>query len=246
MATRVPTVLSNSAGVLDILSERSPMSVAEIAQTLELPRPSTYRIVESMQAVGLLTADDDGRYMLSSLFMVLGDAARTAVPEVVAARPAMRTLAETGLTVYVCTARAGSVRCLDWIPSRHLSLLQLTPGGTLPLHAGATSRAILAFDDELRASVLKQQEWTKFTSRTLQTAEAIDLDAAATRERGYSISDEDVTPGVAAIGVPVFDRRGHLRAALSVAGLRDDVMGQEMRSSELLLRAARSITSRLD
>jgi Bacterial transcriptional regulator len=36
----------------------------------------------------------------------------------------------------------------------------------------------------------------------------------ATRERGYAISDEDVTPGVASVGVPIFDHTGTVKASL--------------------------------
>jgi len=49
-------------------------------------------------------------------------------------------------------------------------------------------------------------------------------DIARTRSAGYSISDTDVTPGIASLGVPVFNHRGEVQGALSVSGLRGQVL----------------------
>ncbi len=45
------------------------------------------------------------------------------------------------------------------------------------------------------------------------------------RVRGYTISDGDVTAGIASLGPPIRDASGSVIAALSVSGLRDEVLG---------------------
>jgi DNA-binding IclR family transcriptional regulator len=67
----------------------------------------------------------------------------------------------------------------------------------------------------------------------------------ATRERGYAISDEDVTPGVASIGVPVFDHSGSVRASLSIGGLREPILGEGSSALELARAAAAEISRTL-
>jgi DNA-binding IclR family transcriptional regulator len=45
------------------------------------------------------------------------------------------------------------------------------------------------------------------------------------RTDGYSISDEDITPGIASIGAPIFDYTGKIRAAISIGGIRSVLLG---------------------
>lgn len=246
MPPRIPAVLSKGSQLLDLLAERSPRSVAEIADQLAMPRPSVYRMLDALELIGLVQDSEDGQFRLGTALLQLGDAAKDAIPEVATARPILQYVNDrTGLTVYICASRGGAIRCLDWVQSNKIGLLLLQPGGSLPPHAGATSRAILAFDDELRADVLARGQWHQFTPNTLVSRQAIEDDSRLVRERGYSISDEDVTLGIAAIGVPLIDRSGILRGALSVAGLRDDVINTQLECVEVLRNAAATFANRL-
>jgi DNA-binding IclR family transcriptional regulator len=65
-------------------------------------------------------------------------------------------------------------------------------------------------------------------------------------ETGYSVSDEDVTPGIASLGAPVFDYTGQVRAAVSIGGMRQFLL-EEIRDEavELLVNGAREISAAL-
>ena len=67
----------------------------------------------------------------------------------------------------------------------------------------------------------------------------------ATRERGYAISDEDVTPGIAAFGAPILDHTGAVRASLSVGGIRAQLFEHRGRAIELPRGAAAEISRTL-
>jgi DNA-binding IclR family transcriptional regulator len=67
----------------------------------------------------------------------------------------------------------------------------------------------------------------------------------ATRERGYAISDEDVTRGVAAFGAPIFDHTGAVRASISVGGIREHLYQHRERAIDLLRGAAAEISRTL-
>ena len=69
-----------------------------------------------------------------------------------------------------------------------------------------------------------------FTPKSLTTREAVTYELRVTRERGYATSDEDVTPGVASIVVPIFDHAGTVKASLSIGGLRDPILGEGSRA----------------
>jgi DNA-binding IclR family transcriptional regulator len=67
-----------------------------------------------------------------------------------------------------------------------------------------------------------------------------------TREDGIAISDQDVTVGVAAIGVPITDYRGQVRGALSISGIRESILGAELpRWREELIKGGAEISEAL-
>ncbi|MBN9130844.1 MAG: IclR family transcriptional regulator [Paenarthrobacter ureafaciens] len=239
-------VMANSADLLNALADNGPMSVADIADVISMPRPSVYRLLDALARVGLVGVREDGRAQLGTGILHLADAALKGIPEVGAARSAMQRLNDmTGQTVYLCTLRDRRIVCLDWVEGTKVTLMLLKPGGSLPPHAGATSRAILAYDDSLRSKVLDDAPLQEFTPQTLTSAEQLEADAVLVRERGFSLSDEDVTIGVAALGVPVFDSNGLLRGALSVAGLRDDILPHQSEYVTLLREAAEEVSAGL-
>jgi DNA-binding IclR family transcriptional regulator len=246
VAAKPIKVMANSADLLNALADNGPMSVVDIAEAISMPRPSVYRLLDALEHVELIGIREDGRAQLGTQILHLASASLQGIPEVSAARPAMARLNElTGQTVYLCAVRNQLVTCLDWVKGTKVTLLLLNPGGTLPPHAGATSRAIMAWDDQLRHSVTASAPLQAITPNTLTTAEQVEADAKIIRERGFSVSDQDVTVGVAALGVPLFDSHGVLRGALSVAGLRDDVLPRQDEFIALLQEAAKETAGKL-
>ena len=66
-----------------------------------------------------------------------------------------------------------------------------------------------------------------------------------TRANGYSRSIEDVTPGVAAFGVPIFNSRAQAIAAISIGGLAKILVSREKELSAGLVEAGRTISQKL-
>ena len=86
----------------------------------------------------------------------------------------------------------------------------------------------------------------RFTPSTPDTPTALRALLRETRAQGYALSDQDVTVGVAAVGVPVFDYRGEVRAALSFSGVRESVLGPDFEQwRDLLIEAGREVSRAL-
>ena len=238
-------ILSNSSQLLNLLADQGQLGIPELSARLDMPRASVYRLVDALAHVGLVSPSEDGKSSLGLQVLHLASAALRALPEIEIARPELEHLNEvTGQTIYLCALRGTSTVCLDWVPGRRVSLLLLGPGGTLPPHAGATSRVFLAFDDELRREVT-QQPLERMTEKTLVEPSELEADAQNIRSSGYSISDEDVTVGIAALGVPVHDRTGDVAWALSVAGLRGEILDSRDEFANLLRDASARMSQRL-
>jgi DNA-binding IclR family transcriptional regulator len=124
-------------------------------------------------------------------------------------------------------------------------LAELDVGGSQPLNLGAAPRALLAFDEDRLLPPLLKDGLIQRTEYTLVDPAELRRDLAETRRRGYSISDEDVTAGIGAIGAPILGADGVAVAALSFGGLRQHVLPPRPTHVTCLLQACQEISTRL-
>ena len=130
-----------------------------------------------------------------------------------------RMAAELEEAVYLVVAAGTRAVCLERIDSGHgVRMADLYVGGSQPLNLGAAPRALLAFDEDRLLPALLEEGLSRRTEYSLVDPADLLADLAETRRRGYSISDEDVTAGIGAIGAPILNADGVAVAALSYGG----------------------------
>jgi DNA-binding IclR family transcriptional regulator len=241
-------VLSKAMAILEHLSVEGELTPARIAELIDEPRSTVYRLCSSLQALGYIEAGTQrGTYRLSLKLFELGGTVIGRYDERASALPVMQRLHDaTGETVFLCVRRGLEAVCIERIDGARVMLLELRLGGSLPLHLGAAPRCLLAFEPEsawreyLDAATLERRTPRSPASRT-----AILGELRATRKRGYAISDQDVTPGIVSLGAPIFDHRGLVTASLSIGGLRD-VLGDDGSSvTQLVVEGAAEISHSL-
>lgn len=219
-------VLVNADDVIGLLSEQGPLTPAEIADRVQIPRPSVYRLLDGLNAIGLTEPLPDSRTQLSLRWLHLADRARASMREWRDAHEVLVDLVDrTGQTAYLSVLRNDQAVCMDWEQGRGIGVLVLKPGRTLPLHAGAAGRTFLAFSADIDAYVAHGDR-QRLTEKTLVDEAELRADAEATRSRGFAVSDQDVTDGIGAVGMPVRSASGVVIGALSLAGLAADVTAQ--------------------
>ena len=233
-------ILEKTGAVLRALEALGEASAQQIADHATEPVSSTYRLLASLMSLGWVDQGSKrGRFRLGVRVMRIGSALDDLVSVRDACRPALAALrAQTHTTAFLCFRRGDEAVCVDRIAGRDVHSLAMRLGDALPLNAGAAPLALLSF--------LPFGEREGIVARFAAAAADDDADAgsrllariAETRERGYSISDEDVTPGIAAVGAPVFNHRGELEAAISISGLRWQVLDGTERAAQLVTEAA--------
>ncbi|HST19388.1 MAG TPA: IclR family transcriptional regulator [Gaiellaceae bacterium] len=152
-----------------------------------------------------------------------------------------------GETVFLLVRRERSAVCIERLEGLRVQSLALRLGGSLPLHAGAGPRVLLAWEpvDEWETYVDDGALETHI-GETPTTRLALFRELNATLKRGYAVSDEDVTPGIASLGAPIFDYTGGVRAALSIGGMKSLVLGADRDEFvRLLVDGAREISRAL-
>jgi len=111
--------------------------------------------------------------------------------------------------------------CLAMVKGKHaVQVLALIAGGRLPLHTGAAPTVLLAGMPEAEVRrIMAAQGFKRFTPKTIQTMDELMAKLELIRAEGYSLSWEDITPNVAAVGAPIVDYSGRVVAAVSVASI---------------------------
>lgn len=242
-------VIDRAVGVMRVLAEADePQGLREIARRASLSPSTTRRILASLCHHQLCEQTPEGAYRLGLALFELGTRVEADLDIRTRSLPVLKRLSEQShLTAFICVQRDERVIAIERVDGRYAFSLALTVGGSLPLNVGAAPRALLAYmpEDEV-VELLAADPPQPLTERTIVSTEDVLADMRLTRERGYVISDEDVTPGVAALGMPVF---GHVFsdrpvASISVAGLVPQVLGDDFEPLLGQLREAAEEISR--
>lgn len=218
-------ILDKADAVLRVLERAGEASAGDIAEATEEPMSSTYRLLTNLQLLGWVeAASRRGLYRLGIDFLRVGsivedrlDVREAAVPEL------KRLLADTGATSFLCIRAGDRAVCVERFEGNDVRSLALALGQSLVLHHGAAPRAILAFLPRGERDALVQ-EFAASDAPDSPTRAQLEELIAATRDAGYALSDGDVTPGIAAVGAPIFNHRGDVEAALSISGLREKLL----------------------
>jgi DNA-binding IclR family transcriptional regulator len=196
------------------------LSAADVAERTGLNRTTAYRYCASMVAAGILEKGSRrGTFALGGMMLELGLQAlgRERVLEI--AGPYLRTLS-TAVEMTVVLSIPGAHGPVVALVAEELSqpvLVTVRVGTKLDVTA-AQSHVFLAYESESTMDVM---------AVGLSPAERarLELDVAAVRKNGYSVSRPSGLPLAAA--APVFDDKG-LRATIAFLGVReadDDLSG---------------------
>jgi len=221
-------VLGKAARLLKLLADNPDATVPSLAVLLAEPRPTIYRLIQDLAVLDYVEEGPrPGTYRLGLELFRLGSLVALRFDTREAAASVMndihRALEET---VYLVIRRGHEAVCIDRVEGLRILAMALQLGGSLPLHLGAGPRVLLAYRPRAYwDKYFSEVKLEPLTPRTPTTrADNIALLEEA-RRVGYSISDEDVTVGIASVGAPIFDHNGDVHAAISVGGLRSAVLG---------------------
>jgi IclR family acetate operon transcriptional repressor len=216
-------VLERTFSILDLFDEDRPeWSTTEVARALALPIPTAHRILIALKRHGYVTQHEDTkRFRLGIAALQLGDRARAVVDLRSVALPALRRLAqdtgETSLLTVPSTNRDRAV-CIERVETAQPLRLSLQPGRQLPLHAGASQKALLAFmrDEDVEAVIAGGLE--HLCASTITDPRLLRDELATIRRRGWAGSYEETNLGVWGVAVPALNGRGDVVCAVGIAG----------------------------
>ena len=140
--------------LLKLFTASNPeMGLLEISERAGLNKTTTHRLLQALSSEAMVERDEaHGTYRLGAGMMALGVQALSSSDLRIRVRPMLKQLArETGETATLEVPIDTSMLILDEVAGSHFVGAAGNVGTRWPLHATSTGKALVAFDDQVRA-----------------------------------------------------------------------------------------------
>lgn len=242
-----------TADVLSYLAQAppQPVGVTEVATALGLSKAVVFRILASLQERGYVESDTQSRrYLLGPKSLSLGTAyldwagnARRAVHD------ALVTLSTRSQETATLSLRSGWERMyVDQVLPPHDIKMVVPIGRQFPLHAGASSKAFLAFlpEAEQERFFAEHKKLPALTDRTPVKERALRAELERIRADGFAASRGERQPGAASVAAPILDGGGLPTAVVSVCGPMERFESRHEDAAGLLLAETARLSRQAD
>jgi DNA-binding IclR family transcriptional regulator len=244
-------VLDRAISVLRLLADGQPRTLTEVNEALRMSSSTTFRLLSSLLAHGLLARDEpSARYRLGLGVLELArtyvdgnDMRRVALPELERLRDV------TGETVHLSVLEGMEVVYLEKLPGLHaIGIMSSRVGGRSPAYCTGLGKILLAYQapDAVREHFISHP-MHKFTQTTIVDVDTLLEHLKQVRDLGYALDRREHELEVECVAAPVFDMDGQVVAAISVSGPAERISREVTQGnlSEHTRQSALAISTRL-
>ena len=223
MASEGVQSVERAARVLQVLAEGGwAMGMSEIARATGLGKSTTHRLLASLTRAEFVRVEPRTRqYSLGRGLLRLTTTWLQGVEIRGAAIPHLRSLRHKSRETVSLNVRDGDNRvAVERLDTAHEIRFVVELGQALPLHIGASGKAILAFLSEAELDEILLR-----TSMDQPTARRLRGELAAIRQRGVACTSGERLSGTRSIAAPVFNADGAVIASVSILSLESRLGG---------------------
>lgn len=227
--------------------EKRDLGLTEISRLTGINKSTVYKILFSLQGHDLVYHDpstkkyrlDYGILRLSSLYLKRSDLRSVA-------HPLLEALAASSQkTITLAIRKPEHLVFIDRVDGCDNVRFFCDIGKVAYYNSGAAAKAVFAFLPDSEQKRIMEQPIYRFTTETLSWEDLLQQ-SKLVRERGYSVSDEEVDKGVLAIGVPIFDIHGDVVAGMAMATLKSTLNDMELETMvQQCIKTAHAISLKL-
>jgi IclR family transcriptional regulator, acetate operon repressor len=203
-------------------------SVSALARDAGLPRATALRLIQTLEAEGLLLrVPGDDRVLLGPELVRLARAADlgTALVEVARARLAGLAGQVRETVTLSATAADGELDLVHQVDGPHHLVPRGWIGRRFPLHASSSGKVLLATYDEARLERFLAEPPAQLTPATITSPRALREELARVRDQGHAVTVDELEEGLAGVSVGVFTDAGALVGTINVSGLSQRLDG---------------------
>jgi DNA-binding IclR family transcriptional regulator len=219
-----PKILSSVQLSLQVMKcftiEKPVWGIRELARELDQSHTKIFRILETMKEEGFAVQNPETKkYSLGTPYIELGNLVKKQFNVEEELRPCMielRDALDESIFFTVINQRQG--KTLIAVDSQQGVKFTAFEGSSEPLYAGASYRAILAYQSPEFIQEVLSEEMFPYTEKTILDKEIHYEKLAEIRKQGYAISYGEYTRDVCAIAFPIRDASSEVRASLTISG----------------------------
>ncbi|WP_127130959.1 IclR family transcriptional regulator [Georgenia sp. SYP-B2076] len=203
--------------LLTLVSARGELGVHDAARALNVAASTTHRLLSTMAFRGYVIQGEDRLYRPGP--RILGPRVEERIPHLIRiVRPFLQDLnATVQETVHLLILSGQEVKLLDGFESHHNLRVTLRTGTSVPAHAAAAGKAVLAEMDPRTVVALYAEGVPPSAGNGPGSVTEILAALGEVRQRQYGLNEEEVEPGVGALGASISLPERDLHAGLSIA-----------------------------
>lgn len=227
---RMSQTVQRAVLIIESLAEQ-PRTLSQVAELLGVHRSTALRLLQTLEANGFARRRGDGRYAVGTRLIAIAQQALESLDLRPLAGPHLRRLHELcGHTIHLAQLVDNEIIYVDKIDSADGVRLYSRIGRTASPHASGVGKAILSqLPPDRLARLLGGTELASYTPRTV-TAESLDAELAAIRDRGWAVDAGEFEDFVNCVAAPIVNSTREVIAAVSVTSLKviaslDDLRG---------------------
>lgn len=230
---RVMKTTVKSLEILEMIREEQPVRVTDVAEAFDMNRGSAYTHLATLKEFGYAN-EEDGKYWLGAPLIRLGQTAKTQCPVLQAASSIVSEVAnETNERTQFFMEEQGKLWYISGDSGNRGIDTGVDVGTAVPIHATASGKAVLAnVTPEKREEMIQDIGFEEYNSNTITDYDALMEEVETVRDRGFAISQQEITDYLNSVAVPITSSEASSVGALCIIGpaqyLKPEYMKNEL------------------
>lgn len=211
-------LIENVFTLLELLFIHEKMGIREIANVSGLAKSSVFRIIKTLVALKVVEQDSDELYRLGLTLSKYGNKINHSMDIVLSAKPVMKALAkETGESINLGILHEQQVLVLHTEMGEAYTLQpMLLP--ISPLYCSAMGKIFLSQMPPPEREGYFSQPLLQRTVNTITDLVTFTPEMQTIRQNHVAFDHEEYEYGLTCMAVPIYDRKKHVIAAISLSG----------------------------
>ena len=211
--------------IFDVMAQSAQdISLKELSAKVGLPKGTTHRLLSSLAYFGYVRqVSENKNYQLGFKLVELGNRLLDQLDLRAQARPFLiRLCKKTRETAHLVVLDQNEALYIDKVESDEkpggLKMVSRV-GSRIPAHCSSVGKVFLAqLSEQQLDALIKEKGLKKRTENTISDPEKLKHHLKVIRQKGYAFDNEENEKGIRCVGAPIFNREGHVIAAISISG----------------------------
>jgi IclR family transcriptional regulator, acetate operon repressor len=233
--------------LLELIAAKDQLVTLQgLVEETGMPKPTLHRMLQQLEAAGLLVRQADGRrFGIGFRMRRLAENLLLNATHHGARHAVLKHLVEElGETCNVTALSGSEIVYLDRVETLEPLRFYLRPGSRVPVHCSATGKMILSqMSPGQRRKLLAHAPLRRYTTKTMTDLDELEKEFARIRRDGFALDDEEFLPGLVCVAVLVPNASGRSNMAVAVqAPVMRLTADKALQALPALQRAAKAIS----